>query len=135
MSVEVALQRRAAINRPGVNSQQRQPGNERRRRGGQGHWSAARRGKICPALAGKEDRPPRCAATLAAKPEAMMAAHGCRLAVVAPAYPAAGRHPGRALLCAWGGPPDQTGICQRSENAREPGGDSKLSPCRAVFPV
>ena len=49
MSVEVA------INRPGINSQQRQPGDERRGGGGQGRRSAARRGDIRPALAGKED--------------------------------------------------------------------------------
>ncbi len=55
MSVEVAFTARTAINRPGINSQQRQPGDERRGGGGQGRRSAARRGDIRPALAGKED--------------------------------------------------------------------------------
>ncbi len=41
------LHRRTAINRPGINSQQRQPGDERRGGGGQGR-SAARRGDIRP---------------------------------------------------------------------------------------
>ncbi len=49
------LHRRTAINRPGINSQQRQPGDERRGGGGQGRRSVARRGDIRPALAGKED--------------------------------------------------------------------------------
>ncbi len=85
------LHRRTAINRPGINSQQRQPGDERRGGGGQGRRSAARRGDIRPALAGK-----KIDSTLRGNPggelEAMMAAQGCRMAVVAPAYPAAGRH-------------------------------------------
>nr|WP_318346178.1 four-carbon acid sugar kinase family protein [Klebsiella pneumoniae] len=54
--------------------------------------------------------------------EAMMAAQGCRMAVVAPAYPAAGRHTGTGaamcMVC-----PRSDRICQRSENAGEPGGD------------
>ncbi len=56
MSVEVAFTAGQPINRPGINSQQRQPGDDRRRGGGQGRRSAARRGDIRPALAGKEDR-------------------------------------------------------------------------------
>ncbi len=52
-----------------------------------------------------------------------MAAQGCRMAVVAPAYPAAGRHTRDGRCYVHGVPLDQTEICQRSENAGEPGGD------------
>ena len=84
------LHRRTAINRPGINSQQRQQGDDRRG-GGQGRRSAARAATFVPHWQVK-----KIDSTLRGNPggelEAMMAAQGCRMAVVAPAYPAAGRH-------------------------------------------
>ena len=55
--------------------------------------------------------------------EAMMAAQGCRTGGGGPGLSGSrAAYPGRALLCAWCAPRSDR-ICQRSENAGEPGGD------------
>ncbi len=64
-----------------------------------------------------------------------MAAQGCRMAVVAPAYPAAGRHTRDGRCYVHGVPLDQTEFASDPKTPVSRAEISELSPCRAVFPV